>query len=211
LHGIDYSIISDRIEAGTYIFAAALTGGDVVIKNIVVEHLRSPLIKLEEAGIIIEKGTNEVRVTAPNGLRAIDVETSPYPGFPTDLQQPLVAALCLADGTSVIRETIFNRFRYVDELRRMGADIKVEGETAIIRGVSQLTGAPVEVTDLRAGAALVIAALAAQGRTEVYGVDIIDRGYEHLEDKLRGLGADIVREETTEVYDVFSQIQTVNV
>lgn len=211
LRGVEYSIIPDRIEAGTYIFAAAMTGGDVIVKNVVVEHLRSPIIKMEEAGIIIEKGTNEVRVTAPNGLQAIDVETSPYPGYPTDLQQPLVAAMCLANGTSVIRETIFDRFRYVDELRRMGADIKVEREAAIIRGVPQLTGAPVEVTDLRAGAALAIAALAAHGKTEIYGVEIIDRGYEHFEQKLRGLGAMITREETKEVQDIFAQIQGVNV
>jgi len=209
LHGIEYSVISDRIEAGTYMLAAAITGGEVTVKNLVLEHLRSPMIKLEEAGIVIEKGVNEVTVSAPNGLRAIDVETSPYPGFPTDLQQPLVAALCLADGTSVIRETIFDRFRYVDELRRMGADVKVERETAIIRGVKQLTGAPVEITDLRAGAALTIAALAAEGRTEIYGIDVIDRGYEHLEEKISALGGCIMREHTTEVTDLFSHIQEV--
>lgn len=211
LRGIEYSIISDRIEAGTFMFAAGITGGDIILKNVVVEHLRSPIIKMEEAGLIVEKGTNEVRVTAPNGLCAIDVETAPYPGYPTDLQQPLVAAMCLAEGTSVIRENIFDRYRYVDELRRMGADIKVERETAIIRGVPQLTGAPVEVNDLRAGAALAIAALAAQGKTEIYGVEIIDRGYEDFEEKLRGLGADIVREKTTEGIDIFGGIERVPV
>lgn len=210
LRGIEYSIIPDRIEAGTYVFATAAAGGDIVIKNVVAEHLRSPLIKIEEAGVIIEKGDNQIRVIAPKRLKAIDLETAPYPGFPTDLQQPLVAAMCLADGTSVIRENIFDRFRYVDELRRMGADIKVERETAIIRGLSQLTGAPVEVTDLRAGAALVIAGLAATGVTEIYGLDIIDRGYEDLEGKLRGLGAKIKREETRSAYDVFEQIEKVN-
>ncbi len=211
LHGIEYSIIPDRIEAGTFMFAAAITGGDIIVKDIVLEHLRSPIIKIEEAGAIIEKGTTEVRVRVNGQLQPIDLETSPYPGFPTDLQQPLVAAMCLADGASVIRENIFDRFRYVDELRRMGADIRVERETAIIRGVPQLTGAPVEVTDLRAGAALVIAGLAASGRTEIYGLDIIDRGYENLEEKFRNLGADIAREETREVTDIFSQIQRVNV
>ena len=173
-----------------------------------IEHLRSPLSKIEEAGVVVEKGATEVRIIAPERLTAIDLETAPYPGFPTDLQQPLVACMTVADGTSVITENIFDRFRYVDELRRMGADIKVERETAIVRGVPQLTGAPVEVTDLRAGAALVIAGLAAAGTTEIYGLDIIDRGYERLEDKLRGLGADIKRVETHEGIDAFAQIET---
>jgi UDP-N-acetylglucosamine 1-carboxyvinyltransferase len=195
LRGIEYSIIPDRIEAGTFLFAASITGGDILIKSVVAEHLRVPIVKLEEAGVSLTRGDNELRVAAPNRLKPIDVETLPYPGFPTDLQQPLVAAMCLADGTSVVRETIFDRFRYVDELRRMGADIKIEQGTAIIRGVSQLTGAPVEVTDLRAGAALAIAALAAEGRTELYGVEILDRGYEFFEDKLRKLGAIIYREQ----------------
>ncbi|NLM69453.1 MAG: UDP-N-acetylglucosamine 1-carboxyvinyltransferase [Firmicutes bacterium] len=208
LRGIEYTIIPDRIEAGTYMFAAAITGGDVLIKDIVIEHLRSPLSKIEEAGVVVEKGATEVRIIAPERLTAIDLETAPYPGFPTDLQQPLVACMTVADGTSVITENIFDRFRYVDELRRMGADIKVERETAIVRGVPQLTGAPVEVTDLRAGAALVIAGLAAAGTTEIYGLDIIDRGYERLEDKLRGLGADIKRVETHEGIDAFAQIET---
>ncbi|MGB4187498.1 MAG: UDP-N-acetylglucosamine 1-carboxyvinyltransferase [Limnochordia bacterium] len=208
LHGIEYSIIPDRIEAGTFMFAAAITGGDVLIKDIVIEHLRSPISKIEEAGVTVEKGATEIRVIAPEKLQSIDVETAPYPGFPTDLQQPLVACMSVADGTSVIRENIFDRFRYVDELRRMGADIKVERETAIIRGVPQLTGAPVEVTDLRAGAALVIAALKAAGTTEVYGVDDIDRGYERFEDKLRGLGASVQRVETHEGIDAFAQIRS---
>lgn len=211
LRGIEYSVIPDRIEAGTYVFATAISGGEVLIKNIVLEHLRSPLSKIEEAGVIVEKGSTDVRIIAPKRLKPIDLETAPYPGFPTDLQQPLVAAMCIADGTSVIRENIFDRFRYVDELRRMGADIKVERETAIIRGVSQLTGAPVEVTDLRAGAALVIAGLAASGTTEIYGLDIIDRGYENFEDKLQQLGADIKREETHEGIDAFSKISTTKI
>ena len=195
LRGIEYSIIPDRIEVGTFLFAAAITGGDILIKSVVAEHLRVPIVKLEEAGVMISRGDNELHVTAPNRLKPVDVETLPYPGFPTDLQQPLVAAMCLADGTSVVRETIFDRFRYVDELRRMGADIKIEQGTAIIRGVPQLTGAPVEITDLRAGAALAIAALAAEGRTELYGVEILDRGYEFFERKLKKLGAIVYREE----------------
>ena len=194
LRGIEYSIIPDRIEAGTFMLAAAITGGDIVLKSVVAEHLRVPIVKLEEAGVTITRGDNELHVVVPNRLQAVDVETLPYPGFPTDLQQPFVAAMCVAEGTSVIRETIFDRFRYVDELRRMGADIKTEQNTAIVRGVPQLTGAPVEITDLRAGAALAIAALAAQGRTELYGVEILDRGYEFFEDKLRQLGAQIYRE-----------------
>lgn len=208
LHGIEYSIIPDRIEAGTFMFAAAITGGDVVIKDVVIEHIRSPISKIEEAGVIVEKGATEIRVVAPERLQAIDVETAPYPGFPTDLQQPLVACMSVAKGTSVIRENIFDRFRYVDELRRMGADIKVERETAIVRGVPQLTGAPVEVTDLRAGAALVIAALKASGTTELYGVDDIDRGYERFEEKLQGLGANIQRVETHEAMDAFAEIRS---
>lgn len=194
LRGIEYSIIPDRIEAGTFLFATAITGGEVRIKSVVAEHLRVPIVKLEEAGVTITRGDNELHVVAPKRLKPVDVETLPYPGFPTDLQQPLVAAMCLADGTSVVRETIFDRFRYVDELRRMGADIKTEQTTAIIRGVPSLTGAPVEITDLRAGAALAIAALAAEGRTELYGVEILDRGYEFFEDKLVRLGAQIYRE-----------------
>ena len=196
LRGIEYSIIPDRIEVGTFLFAAAITGGDILIKSVVAEHLRVPIVKLEEAGLTISRSDNELHVIAPKNLKPVDVETLPYPGFPTDLQQPLVATMCLADGTSVVRETIFDRFRYVDELRRMGADIKIEQGTAIIRGVPQLTGAPVEITDLRAGAALAIAALAAEGRTELYGVEILDRGYEFFEHKLKKLGATVYREET---------------
>lgn len=196
LRGIEYSIIPDRIETGTFMLAAAITGGDVTLKSVVAEHLRVPIVKLEEAGLLIERDHSALRVQAPQQLQAIEVETRPYPGFPTDLQQPLVACLTLAQGTSVVRENIFDRFRYIDELRRMGADIKTERETAIVRGVKQLTGAPVEITDLRAGAALAIAALAAEGRTELYGVEILDRGYEFFEEKLRSLGAQIYREET---------------
>lgn len=192
LHGTEYSIIADRVEAGTYMLAAAITQGDVTVKNVVPEHLRSPIIKMEEAGILVGEGINEIRVVAKERVMAVDVETAPYPGFPTDLQQPFVALMSLASGTSVVRETIFDRFRYVDELRRMGADIKVERDTAIIRGVDKLTGAPVEATDLRAGAALILAGLAAEGETEIYGMEHVYRGYENIEAKLRSLGADVV-------------------
>ncbi|HHY15922.1 MAG TPA: UDP-N-acetylglucosamine 1-carboxyvinyltransferase [Firmicutes bacterium] len=194
LRGIEYSIIPDRIEAGTFMFAAAITGGEVLLRSVVAEHLRVPIVKLEEAGVVVSRRSNDLLIKAPARLQPVDVETMPYPGFPTDLQQPLVAAMSTADGTSVVRETIFDRFRYIDELRRMGADIKTERGTAIIRGVKQLTGAPVEITDLRAGAALAVAALAAEGRTDLYGVEILDRGYEFFEDKLRRLGANIRRE-----------------
>ncbi len=193
LKGTEYSIISDRIEAGTFMVACGITGGELLLANVVPEHLRSTIMKCEEAGLEIEEGISEIKVRANQRPLAVDVETAPYPGFATDMQQPFVAMMAVADGTSVIRETIFDRFRYVDELRRMGADIKVERDTAIIRGVPELTGAPVEATDLRAGAALVLAALTAKGETEISGVELIDRGYEHLDEKLRQLGADIER------------------
>lgn len=193
LQGTEYSIISDRIEAGTFMVAAGITGGDLILTNVVTEHLRSPILKCEEAGLTIEEGVNEIRVRAGGQLRAVDVETAPYPGFATDLQQPFVAMMSIADGTSVIRETIFDRFRYVDELRRMGADIKVERDTAIVRGVEKLTGAPVEATDLRAGAALILAGLAAEGETQVSGMELVDRGYERLEEKLAAVGAEVER------------------
>ncbi|NLN16888.1 MAG: UDP-N-acetylglucosamine 1-carboxyvinyltransferase [Firmicutes bacterium] len=194
LRGTEHTIIPDRIEAGTYALAAAITQGRVLLRNVVTDHLRAPLLKLEEAGAIISEGPNELEIAVPQRMQAVDLETAAYPGFPTDLQQPFMAMLTLAEGTSVIRETIFDRFRFVDELRRMGADLKVERDTAIVRGVSGLTGAPVEATDLRAGAALVLAGMAAEGTTEVGGVEMIDRGYERLEEKLRALGAKISRE-----------------
>lgn len=211
LHPGEHWVIPDRIEAGTYMMAAGITGGDLTLRNVELNHLRTPVVKLVEMGLHVEPqdgregagseagATGLVRVWVDPGakrLRAIDVETAPYPGFPTDLQPPLVALLSLASGTSVVRETIFDRFRFVDELRRMGADIRVERDTAIVRSVAKLTGAPVEAMDLRAGAALVLAALAAEGQTEISGVELIDRGYEDLETKLRHVGAQVVR--TTE-------------
>lgn len=195
LHKTDYSIICDRVEAGTYLMCAAMAGGEVRVTNMMPEHLRSPILKLIEAGVEIEEGDSSVIVRSSGRQRACDVETAPYPGFPTDLQQPFVSVMTMADGTSVIRETIFDRFRYVDELRRMGADIRVERDTAIVRGVERLTGAPVEVTDLRGGAALIVAALGATGETCIDGVEVVDRGYERLVDKLSSLGADVARDD----------------
>lgn len=191
LHGTEYGIICDRVEAGTYLMCTAMAGGEVLVSNIVPEHLRSPILKLIEAGVDIQENDSNVIVRSDGKCKACDVETSPYPGFPTDLQQPFVALMAAAEGTSVIRETIFDRFRYVDELRRMGADIRVERDTAIVRGVEQLSGAPVEATDLRAGAALVVAALGAVGETRISGLEILDRGYEGLSEKLHRLGADV--------------------
>lgn len=192
LHPVEYSIIADRLEAGTFMMAVGACGGEVTLANIVPEHLRTPIAKLREAGVQIETGDSELFIRSYKRPQAVDVETAPYPGFPTDLQQPMVAMLSLADGASVVKETIFSdRFRYVDELRRMGADIKVEQDTAIIRGVSKLTGAPVVVSDLRAGAALVVAALAADGETQIDGAEILSRGYERFDRKLSALGAKV--------------------
>ena len=194
LRGTRYRIIPDRIEAGTWLVAAAATGGEVSVKGALAEHLQLPLMKLKEAGYRVHATPDAITLESGGARpRPVDLETAPYPGFPTDLQQPFVALLCRAEGTSVVRETIFERFRYVDELRRMGADIRVERDTAIVRGVPSLSGARVEATDLRAGAALVIAALSASGESVVEGVEHIDRGYEDFEAKLHQLGARVER------------------
>lgn len=193
LMGTEYTIIPDRVEAGTLMIATACTRGDVVVDEVVPEHLRAVVLNLQEAGVTVEEDASSFHVACPDRPRAMDAETSPYPGFPTDLQQPFVALMATADGTSIIRETIFDRFRYVDELRRMGADIKVDRDMAIVRGVERLTGAPVEATDLRAGAALLCAALGAEGRTEMVGVEHIERGYEQIDEKLISLGARLGR------------------
>lgn len=196
LEPAQYGIIADRVEAGTFMIATAAAGGEVTLHSIVPEHLRAPISKLEEAGVQVEAGDSELTVRAAGRLKPVDVETGVYPGFPTDLQQPFVSMLATADGTSVVRETVFSdRFRFVDELVRMGANIKVEQDTAIIRGVPRLTGAPVEMTDLRAGAAMVVAALGAVGETHISGAEMLDRGYERLHIKLRELGADLERED----------------
>lgn len=190
-----HTVIPDRIEAGTYLVAAAVTGGEVTVENIIPEHVEPVLAKLREAGAEFEAAGNAVQVKCPERLRAVDVKTLPYPGFPTDMQPQFVALLSLAEGTSTVTETIFeNRFKHVPELRRLGADIRLEGNTVIVKGKRTLSGAVVEASDLRAGAALVLAGLAADNTTVVEQVEHIDRGYERLEEKLRNLGANIARE-----------------
>ncbi|GMW00303.1 MAG: UDP-N-acetylglucosamine 1-carboxyvinyltransferase [Candidatus Hydrogenedentota bacterium] len=195
LGGTEHTAIPDRIEAGTFLIAAAATGGDVVVQNANADHLPTFLGKLREAGAEMEIHGNRIRVSCPNGLKAINLTTQPYPGFPTDLQAQMMSMLCMAEGASVLKETVFeNRFMQVGELLRMGAVIESDGNTAIVRGVSQLSGAPVMASDLRASAALVIAGLmAAKGETSIQRVYHIDRGYERIEERLAGLGADIER------------------
>ena len=192
LHGTSYSIIPDQIEAGTFMCAAAATMGDIMVKNVIPKHLEATTAKLEEIGCQVEEFDDAVRVVANKRLKRTNVKTMPYPGYPTDMQPQFAVALTLAEGTSIITESIFeNRFKYAAELVRMGADIKVEGNTAIVNGVEKLTGAQVSAPDLRAGAALVIAGLAAEGITIVDDIVYIQRGYERFEEKLRGLGAEI--------------------
>lgn len=194
LHGTAHTIIPDRIEAGTFMTAAAITGGDVVLENVVPEHLAAVAAKLRETGAAVEVYGANIRVRGASSPKAADIKTMPYPGFPTDLQAQFMSVLAVAAGASIITETVFeNRFMHADELVRMGAKVKIDGRSALIEGVDELSGAPVTATDLRAGAALVVAALAAKGETEVNNVGHIDRGYEHLERKLRVLGARITR------------------
>lgn len=192
LHKTEYTIIPDQIEAGTFMFAAAATRGDVTVKNVIPKHLESISAKLMEIGCEVEESDDAVRVVASRPLNHTHVKTLPYPGFPTDMQPQITVALGLSQGTSIVTESIFeNRFKYVDELTRMGANIKVEGNTAIIDGVGRYTGASITAPDLRAGAALVIAALAAEGISTVDDIRYIERGYENFPEKLRGLGAQI--------------------
>lgn len=194
LHGATYTIIPDRLEAGTFLLAGAATGGDVLVEEMIPEHVTALLTKLEEAGVEVVRDADGVRVRAGSELRAVDVDTAPYPGFATDLHPPMVALLARARGVSKIRETIFEaRFAYTDELRRMGADIKVDGDSVHVTGVERLSGAPVEAADIRGGAAVVIAALAADGETAISHIKNLDRGYEALESKLTLLGARVVR------------------
>jgi len=194
LHGAEYTIIPDQIEAGTFMMAAAATKGDVTVRNVIPKHLESISSKLREIGCEIVEDDDAVRVIGRNHLHSTHIKTLPYPGFPTDMQPQMAAVLALAEGTSVVTESIFeNRYKYVDELVRMGANVKVEGSVAIIDGVSSLSGAKVLATDLRAGAAMVIAGLAADGYTVVDEVAHIERGYENFVEKLQGLGADIAR------------------
>ncbi|MBP8968787.1 MAG: UDP-N-acetylglucosamine 1-carboxyvinyltransferase [Lachnospiraceae bacterium] len=192
LHGTDYTIVPDQIEAGTFMLAAAATRGDITVKNVIPKHLESITAKLLEIGCEVMEQGDQVRVVCSRPLRHTHIKTLPYPGFPTDMQPQITVVLGLSEGTSIVTESIFeNRFKYVDELIRMGANIKVEGNTAIIDGVSKYTGAGIAAPDLRAGAALVLAALAAEGESIVDNIRYIQRGYEDFELKLRGLGADV--------------------
>lgn len=194
LKGCSYSVIPDQIEAGTFMIAAAATKGDVTISNVIPKHLESITAKLTEMGATVEEGDDSIRVTVSKKLVGVNIKTTPYPGFPTDIQQPMSSLLSIADGRSLIAESIWeNRHKHIDELKKMGADIKVEGRVAIIDGVSKLTGAVVKATDLRAGAAMVIAGLVADGKTEITCIEHIDRGYPHIENKFQKLGADISR------------------
>ncbi|EAX47452.1 UDP-N-acetylglucosamine 1-carboxyvinyltransferase [Thermosinus carboxydivorans Nor1] len=194
LRGATHTVIPDRIEAGTYMVGAAITNGDVYIENALTEHLKPVVAKLKEAGVRIEEDINGVRVQGTGFLRTVDIKTLPYPGFPTDMQAQFMALMTVAHGTSIITETVFeNRFMHVDELKRMGANIKIEGRSAVVEGVPRLQGCPVKATDLRAGAALVLAGLAAEGQTEISCIHHIDRGYDNLVGKLKSLGADIER------------------
>lgn len=195
LNGCDYSVIPDQIEAGTFMIASAACGGRVKINNIIPKHLESISAKLTEMGANVEEGDDYVVVDSNKDLKGVNIKTAPYPGFPTDIQQPMSTLLSISKGRSIVNESIYEcRLKHVDELKKMGANIKVEGRTAIIDGVEKLTGAITKATDLRAGAAMVIAGLVAEGATEVYNIDHIDRGYPHIENKFKALGAEITRE-----------------
>ena len=199
LHGCSYSIIPDQIEAGTFMVAAAAAGGDVLIRNVIPKHLESISAKLEECGVEIEEFDDSLRVHAMGRPQKCTVKTMPHPGFPTDMQPQIAVLLAIAEGTSYISDGIFeNRFRYVEQLTRMGASIKVDGKLAVVEGVAQLKGAPVRADDLRAGAAMLIAGLAASGTTEIENIQYIDRGYESAVEKLQALGADIRRVQVPE-------------
>ena len=191
---MSHRVMPDRIEAGTFMIAAAITGGDVRIRDMRLEHLDALAFKLQDAGVEVFSRDNAVQVRAPERIRPVNIKTRPYPGFPTDMQAQFMALMCLADGASVISENIFeNRFMHVAELLRFGADILIEGNTATVKGVRRLSGAPVMATDLRASASLVLAGLAADNTTEISRIYHLDRGYERIEEKLKGLGADIER------------------
>ena len=192
LRGGSYAIIPDQIEAGTYMAAVAATGGQILVKNIIPKHMDCITAKLVEMGVEVEEREDTLLVRRSGPLQKANVKTMPYPGFPTDMQPQITTVLCLAEGTSLVTESVWNnRYRYVDELKRMGASIQVDDKTAVVEGVDHLTGAPIQACDLRAGAALVIAALAAKGESEISCVQYIERGYEDIIGKLRALGADI--------------------
>lgn len=194
LRGCTHCVIPDRIEAGTFMVAAAITGGDVFVEGAISDHLKPVTAKLREMGVEVEELENGLRVRRNGPLKAVDVKTLPYPGFPTDMQSQMMALLLFSEGTSIVTETVFeNRFMHVEEFRRMSANIKIEGRSAIVEGGAKLTGCRVSATDLRAGAALVLAGLAAEGTTEVTGLHHLDRGYVDFAGKLRALGANIER------------------
>ena len=194
LHGADYTIIPDRIEAGTYMIAAAMTGGDIVVENVLPVHQKPLIAKLREAGAVVEEDIDKVRVIGKNPLKAVSIKTLPYPGFPTDMQAQMMAMMVIAEGRSKVTETVFeNRFMHVVELNRMGAQISTEGRSAVIDGPCKLTGCDVRATDLRAGAAMILAGLVAEGTTRIGDLHHIDRGYENIVAKLKNLGADIER------------------
>ena len=195
LKGCTYSVIPDQSEAATYMIAVAACGGEGTVKNVIPKHLESISAKLVEMGAEVDEGDDYVTVKSDKNLKGVNIKTLPYPGFPTDAQQPMSTLLSVAKGRSIINESIWeSRFKHVDELKKMGANIKVEGRIAIIDGVEKLTGANIKATDLRAGAAMIIAALIAEGKSEISCVEHIDRGYPHIENKFRKLGADIRRE-----------------
>ena len=196
LHSTTYSIIPDQIEAGTYMIAAAITGGNLLIKNVIPKHLESISAKLEEVGATIEEFDEAIRVKMEGRPKCCNVLTMPHPGFPTDMQPQMTTLLALADGVSIMTEGVWdNRFKYVDQLTLMGAKVKVDGKVAVITGVDNLSGAPVRATDLRAGAAMILAGLAAEGQTEIDSIEFIDRGYDNIVEKLSAVGADIKRRE----------------
>ena len=194
LHGADYTIIPDRIEAGTYMIAAAMTGGDIVVENVLPEHQKPLIAKLREAGAVVEEDIDKVRVIGKNPLKAVSIKTLPYPGFPTDMQAQMMAMMVIAEGRSKVTETVFeNRFMHVVELNRMGAQISTEGRSAVIDGPCKLTGCELPATDSRAGAAKILAGLVSEGTTLIGDLHHIDRGYENIVAKLKNLGADIER------------------
>lgn len=196
LKGATHAVIPDRIEAGTFMVAAAITGGDVVIENIVPDHLKPITAKLREAGVEISEELSSLHIKSDGNIRPIDIKTHPYPGFPTDMQSQMTSLMTKAEGTSMVIETIFeNRFMHLAELKRMGANVKIEGRSAIIEGKCKLTGAKVKATDLRAGAALILAGLVAEGKTEITDIEHIERGYVNIHEKLNQLGANIERVE----------------
>ena len=203
MHGATYSIIPDQIEAGTFMVAAAATNGDVLVKNVIPKHLESITAKLREMGAVVEEYDEDIRVRSEGRLSRCNIKTMPHPGFPTDMQPQFAALLSVANGTSIINENVWdNRFRYVAELCRMGAQISVDGRLAIIEGVEELIAAPVKATDLRAGAAMIIAGLVANGSTEIENIIHIESGYEEIVDKFQKLGADIKKERTRTTTEV---------